>query len=193
MDIRIVELLNKYIEILKVEEALGTPATELRALLGRIGEIYATIKTDGTLALHSNQRGYDVIQGNGRTLSVKTTGTLRSTININKNTAHLADDTMVVLYESGELRIIYHQETKTLTDFEGTLSLYRVSVLAGNPIKMYYTRPQSGDTARVWDLCEENKQLSRKEIIALCEAEGINKVTASTQYSDWTNRKLDES
>ncbi|MCJ0884310.1 hypothetical protein MTR11_21760 [Vibrio sp. CCB-PB317] len=189
MDIRIVELLNKYIEILKVEESLGTPATEMRALIGRIGEIYAAIKTDGKLASEVNQHGYDVIQGNGRTLSVKTTGTLRSTISINKRTAHLADDTMVVLYEDGELKVIYHQDTATLVKFEGTLSLYRVSVLAGNPIQMYYTRPRSGDTARVWDICESNQDLSRSEIIEICVAEGINKVTATTQYSDWTNRK----
>ena len=189
MDIRIVELLNKYIEILKVEESLGTPATEMRALIGRIGEIYAVIKTDGKLAENTNQHGYDVIQGNGKTLSVKTTATLKSTININSNTAHLADETMVVLYEDGELKIIYHGETTKLIEYNGTLSLYRVSVLAGNPIKMYYTRPKSGDTARVWDICEENKSLSRKEIIELCVAEGINKVTAKTQYSDWTNRK----
>ena len=189
MDIRIVELLNKYIEILKVEESLGTPATEMRALIGRIGEIYAVIKTDGKLAENTNQHGYDVIQGNGKTLSVKTTATLKSTININSNTAHLADETMVVLYEDGELKIIYHDETKKLVEYKGTLSLYRVSVLAGNPIKMYYTRPKSGDTARVWDLCEENKSLPRKKVIELCVAEGINKVTAETQYSDWTNRK----
>jgi len=190
VDIRIVELLNKYIEILKVEEALGTPATEMRALIGRIGEIYATIKTDGKLAAVTNQKGFDVTQGNGRTLSVKTTGTLRSSININKKTAHLADDTMVVLYEDGELKIIYHQDTKTLVNYEGTLSLYRVSVLAGNPITMYYTRPNSGVTARVWDLCEENKGCTRTHIIELSVAEGINKVTAATQYSDWTNRKV---
>lgn len=123
MDIRIVELLNKYIKILKVEEHLGTPATEMRALIGRISEIYAAIKTDGTLAEYTNQQGYDVLQGNGRTLSVKTTATLRSTISINPNTAHLADDTMVVLYEDGELKVIYHEETKTLLDYDGTLSL----------------------------------------------------------------------
>ena len=182
-------MLNKYIEILKVEEQLGTPATEMRALIGRIGEIYATIKTDGVLAENTNQKGYDVVQGNGRTLSVKTTGTLRSTININPNTAHLANDTMVVLYEDGQLKVIYHQDTKTLIDYKGTLSLYRVSVLAGNPITMYYTRPKSGDTAKVWDICENNKESSRQEIIDLCVAEGVKKVTAATQYSDWTNRK----
>ncbi len=191
MDIRIVELLNKYIEILKVEESLGTPATEMRALIGRIGEIYATIKTDGKLASTTNQHGYDVIQGNGRTLSVKTTGTLRSTININKNTAHLTDDTMVVLYEDGELKVVYHNDTETLINYKGTLSLYRVSVLAGKPIKMYYTRPGSGDTERVWGICEINKGLSRNAVIELCVSEGINKVTASTQYSNWTNRKTE--
>lgn len=191
MDIKIVELLNKYIEILKVEEQLGTPATEMRALIGRIGEIYATIKTDGVLAENTNQKGFDVIQGNGRTLSVKTTGTLQSTININPNTAHLADDTMVVLYEDGQLKVIYHSDTKTLIDYNGTLSLYRISVLAGKPITMYYTRPKSGDTEKVWDICENNKDASRQEIIELCVGQGIKKATATTQYSDWTNRKKD--
>ena len=161
MNIKIVELLNKYIEILKVEESLGTPATEMRALIGRIGEIYAVIKTDGELAENTNQHGYDVIQGNGKTLSVKTTATLESTISINLNTAHLADETMVVLYEDGELKVIYHDDTRKLVEYKGTLSLYRVSVLAGHPIKMYYTRPKSGDTAKVWDICEKNKSLSR--------------------------------
>lgn len=179
MDIKIVELLNKYIEILKVEELLGTPATGMRALIGRIGEIYASIKTDGALAENTNQKGYDVIQSNGRTLSVKTTGTLQSTIYINRNTAHLADDTMVVLYEDGQLKVIYHQDTKTLIDYKGTLSLFRVSVLAGNPITMYYTRPKSDDTAKVWEICENNKDSPRQEIIELCIAEGIKKVTAA--------------
>jgi hypothetical protein len=54
---------------------------------------------------------------------------------------------------------------------------------------MYYTRPKSGDTAKVWDICENHKESSRQEIIDLCVAEGIKKVTAATQYSDWTHRK----
>ncbi|OBT09350.1 hypothetical protein A9267_21085 [Shewanella sp. UCD-FRSSP16_17] len=97
---------------------------------------------------------------------------------------------MVLLYENGELKVIYHQDTDTLVKFKRTLTLYRVSVLAGNPITMYYTRPNSGGSARVWDLCEENKELSRAQIIELCIAEGINKVTATTKYTDWTNRKV---
>jgi|JI8StandDraft_1071087.scaffolds.fasta_scaffold74676_4 hypothetical protein len=58
MNIRTIELLNKYLELLKLEEAMGTPATELRALLGRLGEIYATVRTDGQLADIVNQKGF---------------------------------------------------------------------------------------------------------------------------------------
>lgn len=60
--------------------------------------------------------------------------------------------------------------------------------------------PKGGTTARVWTIADEilmkedrkeitNIKALRAEIIAACEAEGINKSTAGTQYSKWKRAK----
>ena len=54
------------------EVAWGVPAQELRALTGRIGELYAAMITRGQMALAPNQRGYDVVSAEGERISVKT-------------------------------------------------------------------------------------------------------------------------
>ncbi|NVN55621.1 hypothetical protein FLM52_07460 [bacterium Scap17] len=51
----------------------GVPPTELRHLCGRIGELYAALITNGQMATEVNQRGYDVVSGDGERISVKTT------------------------------------------------------------------------------------------------------------------------
>lgn len=51
----------------------GVPATELRHLCGRIGELYVAMITNGQMATEVNQRGYDVVSGTGERISVKTT------------------------------------------------------------------------------------------------------------------------
>lgn len=50
----------------------GVRPQELRALTGRIGELYAAMITRGQMALASNQRGYDVVSAEGERISVKT-------------------------------------------------------------------------------------------------------------------------
>lgn len=55
------------------------------------------------------------------------------------------------------------------------------------------TRPKGGTTARVWEICDTHEvarnggdiKAMRSSIIAACEAEGINKSTASVQYGKW--------
>lgn len=54
------------------EIAWGVQPQELRALTGRIGELYAAMITRGQMALASNQRGYDVVSAEGERISVKT-------------------------------------------------------------------------------------------------------------------------
>lgn len=51
----------------------GVPATELRYLCGRIGELYVAMITNGQMATEVNQRGYDVVSAAGERISVKTT------------------------------------------------------------------------------------------------------------------------
>ena len=95
-NLNIKTLLEKYLEIVKFETQLGFKPTEIRHLLGRIGEFYCALKSDGRLATQSNQRGYDVISGDGRKISVKTTAQQTGFISFNINTLSLTDDIMIV-------------------------------------------------------------------------------------------------
>ncbi len=52
----------------------GVPATELRHLCGRIGELYVAMITNGQMATQVNQRGYDVVSAAGERISVKDNG-----------------------------------------------------------------------------------------------------------------------
>ncbi|WP_341988332.1 hypothetical protein [Azorhizobium sp. AG788] len=54
------------------EISWGVPPAELRALTGRIGELYAAMITRGQMALATNQRGYDVVSAESERISVKT-------------------------------------------------------------------------------------------------------------------------
>lgn len=51
----------------------GVAPTELRHLVGRIGELYVAMTTNGQLANRVNQPGYDVVSEKGERISVKTT------------------------------------------------------------------------------------------------------------------------
>jgi len=57
---------------LEREISWGVKPAELRALTGRIGELYAAMITRGQMALATNQRGYDVVSADGEHVSVKT-------------------------------------------------------------------------------------------------------------------------
>ncbi len=46
--------------------------------------------------------------------------------------------------------------------------------------------PREGTTSyRIWQLAESMEDSPRKDVLAACEAEGINGATASTQYGRW--------
>ena len=44
---------------------------------------------------------------------------------------------------------------------------------------------RKGAVREVWDICEANKDLKRKDVINICVAQGINFYTARTQYQAW--------
>tara|TARA_Y100001951_G_scaffold100285_1_gene103487 strand:+ start:167 stop:604 length:438 start_codon:yes stop_codon:yes gene_type:complete len=44
---------------------------------------------------------------------------------------------------------------------------------------------QKGSVAKVWEICEANKDLGRKDVINICVSSGINFYTARTQYQAW--------
>lgn len=100
----------QYEAILAMElHLLSTSATELRHLIGRLGEFKCAIAVDGELAPNANQRGYDVISADGRKISVKTTAQRNGFVPISASTAALADDLMVIHYRDGVFSTILHR------------------------------------------------------------------------------------
>ena len=92
-------------------EIFGVSATETRHLVGRIGELYACVITNGQMAPNTNERGYDVVSKNGDRISVKTTATTTTSGGalFNLKTLHLVDRIMI-------MRINEDLEIETLLD-----------------------------------------------------------------------------
>jgi hypothetical protein len=86
----------------------GVPPTELRHLCGRIGELYAAIITNGTMALNVNQMGFDVLgENNEERISVKTTAKMGSQghISFNKNSLLYVDRVMIFRIDTDDMKI----------------------------------------------------------------------------------------
>ena len=75
------------------ELAWGVPPTELRHLIGRIGELYAALISNGQMATEVNQKCYNVVGADGEKISVKTTAMMNSSghIAFNLNTLNIVD------------------------------------------------------------------------------------------------------
>lgn len=102
-------LYQKYLEIIKLETTLlGCKPTELRHLIGRIGEFYCALHTDGELAILTNQKGFDVKSKDGRRISVKTTAQKGGFVSINKNTIDNVDELMIIQFLDNQLVIIFY-------------------------------------------------------------------------------------
>lgn len=100
---------EKYLDIARLEiDHMGAKATEVRHLIGRLGEFYCALQVNGTLAPLANQPGFDVVGPNGRRISVKTTAQVSGFVSISKSTLDRVDDLMVVQYREGRLTTIYH-------------------------------------------------------------------------------------
>jgi len=112
---QIQKLYEEYMEILELEvNIFGIKPTEVRHLIGRIGEFKCALITNGVLAHEVNQHGFDVIS-NGKKISVKTTAQDSGFISINKNTVNKVDDLMVIQYSKNEFKIIYYGEIEMAT------------------------------------------------------------------------------
>jgi hypothetical protein len=106
---RIRVLFEKYSELVRLEvEEFGVKPTEIRHLLGRLGEFYCALQVAGRLSHVANQQGFDVICTRGRKISVKTTAQVTGFVPIKKTTMSLADDLMLVQYLDGALATVYY-------------------------------------------------------------------------------------
>lgn len=105
---QITKLYEEYMRILELEiNIFGLKPTEVRHLIGRIGEFKCAILTNGILAHEVNQHGFDVI-ANNKKISVKTTAQISGFVSININTIHHVDELMLFQYINKEFKVIYH-------------------------------------------------------------------------------------
>jgi hypothetical protein len=126
---QIIQSLGEAMSWLDRELNWGVPATELRHLVGRIGELYAALITSGQLALKTNQRGYDVISSEGERVSVKTTGVQDNSggIQFTQSTLELVDRIIILFMNTEEMQI------ETL--FDGTTEEARALMVGPNSIQ----------------------------------------------------------
>jgi len=85
----------------------GVPATELRHLSGRIGELYAALISNGQMATEVNQDGYDVVSVQGERISVKTTAVMTSSGSVffNSSTLEKVDRIIILRINTEEMQI----------------------------------------------------------------------------------------
>lgn len=106
---RMQQLYDQYFELFRLEILeLGVQPTEVRHLIGRLGEFYCALHVGGTLSHIANQHGFDVVCRNGRRISVKTTAQTTGFVPIGKTTLGKVDDLMIVQYRDGQLSIVYY-------------------------------------------------------------------------------------
>ena len=98
---------TNYWQLLQKEVVtVGVKPTEIRHLIGRLGEFRAALDLGGTLARRVNQHGFDV-RPQGRTVSVKTTAQRSGFVPVNLKTVGLCDDLCVYQYVDGSLEQVY--------------------------------------------------------------------------------------
>jgi len=114
---QIKELYEKYKELVELEvNTFGVKPTEVRHLIGRLGEFYCALKLNGTLAHETNQHGFDVIDSKQRKVSVKTTAQKTGFVPINSTTIDKVDDIMILQYKDSNLEIIYYGAINKATE-----------------------------------------------------------------------------
>lgn len=110
---QIQQLYDKYQDLIELEiKEFSVKPTEVRHLIGRLGEFYCALQTKGTLAHTPNQHGFDVISKEGRRISVKTTAQKSGFVSIGKSTLDSVDEIMIVHYRDGCLSTLYHGPVK---------------------------------------------------------------------------------
>ena len=100
---QLIQSLGEAMSWFERELGWGVQPTELRHLCGRIGELYAALITNGQMAPEVNQRGYDVVSGDGERISVKTTAKMNGSghISFNANAFVFVDRVIVLRMNRG--------------------------------------------------------------------------------------------
>ena len=122
-------------------ETFGVSATETRHLVGRIGELYVCVITNGQMAPNTNEKGYDVVSSNGDRISVKTTAptTTSGGALFNLKTLEYVDRIMIMrLNENLEIEVLLDTSTKEAKELmhNGTIAYSKLLGTGRNNINL---------------------------------------------------------
>lgn len=111
---QIYELYIRYLDLINLEiKEFGVKPTEVRHLIGRLGEFFCALSVNGKLSSTVNQHGFDV-QTSDRKISVKTTAQVNGFVTISGKTLDKVDDLMVIQYSNRNLSILYYGEIRSV-------------------------------------------------------------------------------
>ncbi|MFT6910527.1 MAG: hypothetical protein ACJAS1_007259 [Oleiphilaceae bacterium] len=122
-------------------EVFGVSATEKRHLVGRIGELYACVITNGQMAPNTDEKGYDVVSNIGERISVKTTATTTPNggATFNQNTLEFVDRVMIMrINEDLEIEVLFDAPTDEAKELmhNGTISYSKLLGTGRNNINL---------------------------------------------------------
>ena len=122
-------------------ETFGVSATETRHLVGRIGELYACVITNGQMAPNTNEKGYDVVSSIGERISVKTTATTTTSggATFNPKTLEFVDRIMIMrINEDLEIEVLFDAPTDEAAELmhNGTIAYSKLLGTGRNNINL---------------------------------------------------------
>ena len=104
---QIIQSLGEAMSWLEREISWGANPAELRHLMGRIGELYVAMYTNGNMAEHVHEKGYDVVTKENERISVKTTTRNSGSgfISFNPNTLQFVDRVIIIRFNEEEMEL----------------------------------------------------------------------------------------
>lgn len=104
---QIIQSLGEAMNWLEREISWGANPAELRHLMGRIGELYVAMYTNGNLAENVNEKGYDVVTKENEKISVKTTtmSNGQGHVSFNPKTLGFVDRIVILRFNEKEMEL----------------------------------------------------------------------------------------
>ncbi|WP_172370425.1 DUF6998 domain-containing protein [Sporosarcina jiandibaonis] len=104
---QIIQSLGEAMSWLEREISWGASPAELTHLMGRIGELYVAMYTNGNMADNVNEKGYDVVTKDNERISVKTTSMSsgHGHVSFNPNTLQYVDRVIILRFNADEMEL----------------------------------------------------------------------------------------
>ena len=176
---QIIQSLGEAMNWLEREISWGADPAELRHLMGRIGELYVAMYTNGNLAEHVNEKGYDVVTKENERISVKTTSrkTGNGFVSFNPNTIDFVDRVIILRFneEEMELEILLDKSIEESKKMMAMRSDGKLSIAMSKIYKPINKIRKDSEIAAIRTVFHENYEIRELESGSIVVFEGGEK------------------